>query len=64
VSEITQAVIDDARDDLAGALPLVQHALATLWNEQPGGVAGGHRLTLAAYEQAGRLATRCAAKRC
>ncbi len=55
VTELTQALVDDARDDMAGALPLVEHALASLWRSRQT-FGARPRLTLAAYEAAGRLA--------
>jgi formylglycine-generating enzyme required for sulfatase activity len=62
VSELVQALLQDAREDLAGALPLVQHALTTLWAVRAAGpsvdgrVYPGGRLTLKAFDDAGRLA--------
>jgi formylglycine-generating enzyme required for sulfatase activity len=67
VSELVAALLQDAREDLAGALPLVQHALTTLWAVRDMGpslgsaTADGHihpggRLTLKSFDDAGRLA--------
>jgi formylglycine-generating enzyme required for sulfatase activity len=42
VSEVSTAIIEDARDEI-GALPLVENALFTLWQQRQGEVLGGER---------------------
>ena len=49
---LVQALLDDADADPAAALPLVQHAMETLWHRRP---AGARTLTLADYDSLGRL---------
>lgn len=49
---LVQALLDDADADPAAALPLVQHAMETLWHRRP---AGARTLTLADYDTLGRL---------
>ncbi len=49
---LVQALLDDADADPAAALPLVQHAMETLWHRRP---AGARALTLADYDALGRL---------
>lgn len=63
VSEVLPAVLEDARDDMAGALPLVQQALQAVWEaeQRPDGQGrpGQHpvrTLQLTTYERKGRLA--------
>ncbi|BDI05983.1 SUMF1/EgtB/PvdO family nonheme iron enzyme [Sphaerotilus microaerophilus] len=51
--ELLQALLDDAEDDPAAALPLLQHAMETLWLRRPRGAPGV--LTLAEYDALGRL---------
>jgi hypothetical protein len=50
VSEVTAAIVADARDE-AGALPLVENALRLLWNERQ-----GNRLSGRVFEERGKLA--------
>jgi hypothetical protein len=42
VSEVSTAIIEDARDEI-GALPLVENALFTLWQQRQGEVLSGER---------------------
>jgi hypothetical protein len=42
VSEVSTAIIDNARDEI-GALPLVENALFTLWQQRQGNVLSGER---------------------
>ena len=42
VSEVATAIIDDARDEI-GALPLVENALFTLWQQRQGNALSGER---------------------
>jgi hypothetical protein len=42
VSEVSTAIIEDARDEI-GALPLVENALFTLWQQRQGQVLSGER---------------------
>jgi len=51
VKDLTRDLLRDARDDMAGALPLVQHALSELYTTRD-----NQRLRLEHYEQAGGLA--------
>jgi hypothetical protein len=54
--ELLQALLDDAEDDPAAALPLLQHAMETLWLRRPRGTpAAPGVLTLAEYDALGRL---------
>jgi len=63
VSQVLPAVLEDARDDMAGALPLVQQALRTVWEAEQHpdgqgrpGQSPVRELRLATYDRLGRLA--------
>ncbi|MEY4752900.1 MAG: hypothetical protein RJA44_575, partial [Pseudomonadota bacterium] len=53
--ELVQALLDDAAEDPAAALPLVQHAMETLWLRRPRGANAPAELTLAQFDALGRL---------
>jgi formylglycine-generating enzyme required for sulfatase activity len=52
---LVQALLDDADTDPAAALPLVQHAMETLWLRRRPGTGAAAALTLADYDTLGRL---------
>jgi formylglycine-generating enzyme required for sulfatase activity len=51
VSEVRAAILEDAREEMAGALPLVENALNILWKE-----CEGNRLSGEKYRSKGKLA--------
>ncbi len=51
VSEVRAAILEDAREEMAGALPLVENALNILWKERE-----GNRLSGEKYRSKGKLA--------
>jgi hypothetical protein len=54
VSEVRTAILEDAREEMAGALPLVENALSVLWEKQEG--PEGNRLSGEKYRSLGKLA--------
>jgi len=55
VSEVTAAIVADARDE-PGALPLVENALTTLWQQALPDAQGRRRLSGLEFETRGKLA--------
>lgn len=54
VSEVRTAILEDAREEMAGALPLVENALSVLWEKREG--PEGNRLSGEKYRSLGKLA--------
>lgn len=54
VSEVRTAILEDAREEMAGALPLVENALSVLWEKREG--PEGKRLSGEKYRSLGKLA--------
>ena len=54
VGEVRTAILEDAREEMAGALPLVENALSVLWEKREG--PEGNRLSGEKYRSLGKLA--------